>query len=85
MQVHYYGGKETMVDHGTNGISFVIVSTVVRMSVHLANVGLYAAMLTFGVARGLSLVNVFTTSTFVNTMNNVSPTIVSIDQKNGFI
>jgi hypothetical protein len=72
MQVHYYGGKETMVDHGTNGISFVIVSTVVRMSVHLANVGLYAAMLTFGVARGLSLVN-------------VSPTIVSIDQKNGFI
>jgi len=53
MQVHYYGGKETMVHQGTNDIGFVVVFVAMGMNVHLANVGLYADMLTFGVVRGL--------------------------------
>jgi hypothetical protein len=57
MQVHYYGGKETFVHHGTHDISFVVVFVAMRMSVHLANVGLYAIMLTFGVATGFFHVN----------------------------
>jgi hypothetical protein len=57
MQVQYYGGKETMVHHGTNDIGFVVVFVAMRLNVHLANVGLYVAMLTFEVARGLFPVN----------------------------
>jgi hypothetical protein len=57
MQVQYYGGKETIVHHGTNDIGFVVVSIAMRMNVHLTNVDLCVAMLTFGVARGLFPVN----------------------------
>ncbi len=46
-----------MVHHGTNDIGFVVVFVAMRLNVHLANVGLYVAMLTFEVARGLFPVN----------------------------
>ncbi len=63
----------------------MIVFVVAKIDCHLMNDRLFVVVLTFEVISGFSFIIISTTSTFVNTMNNVSPTITSIEEENGFV
>jgi hypothetical protein len=84
MQIHYYLKEDIVVD-GAGDIGFVTIYVVARIDYHLMNDGLSTPMLTSRIMVGLSFVSVFTTSTFVNTMNNVLPIVVFVDEQNVFV
>lgn len=67
MQVHYYVEEDIIVD-GASDIGFVVVSIVAKIIGHPTNYdGLSIVMLISKTIGGFSLVNVFATSTFMNT------------------
>jgi hypothetical protein len=84
MQIHYYVREDIVVD-GAGDINFVTIFVVVRIDYHLMNDGLSIAMLTSRVVGGLSFVSVFTSSTSMNTMNNVLPIVTSANEQNVFV
>jgi hypothetical protein len=84
MQVHYYVIKDTLVD-GTIDIGFVIVFFVSKIYCHIINDCLFVVVLTSRVVGSFSSIIISISSTFVNTMNNVSPTITSIEEESGFV
>jgi hypothetical protein len=63
----------------------VTVFVIVRIDDHFMNDGLFIVMLTSKVVGGLSSIRVFTTSTSMNTMNNVLPIVISVDEQNVFV
>jgi hypothetical protein len=69
----------------TNDIGFVAIFSTMRIGDHLMNDGFYIVVLTPKVVGSPSLVNVSTTSTLVNTMNNMSPIVVFTNQENAFV
>jgi hypothetical protein len=83
MQVHYNVG-ENIVAYRTSHIGFVAIYVAVRIGGHFMNDDLSIVVLTFKVV-GSPLVNVFTPSTLVNTMNNMSPIVVFTYQNNAFV
>jgi hypothetical protein len=84
MQIHYYVREDIVVD-GAGDISFVTIFVVVRIDYHLMNDGLSTARLISRIVGGLSSVNVFIASTSMNTMNNVLPIVVFVDEQNVFV
>jgi hypothetical protein len=76
--------KDIVID-GASDLVVVIVSTIVTIGVHPTN----DVMLSSRIASGLFSINVSTTSTSTDqlekTMNNISSTIASTNQKNAFI
>jgi hypothetical protein len=84
MQVHYYLKEDTVVD-GASDIGFVTISIVARIDYHLMNDGLSTTMLTSRVVGGLSSITIFIASISMNTMNNVLPIVVFVDEENVFV
>jgi hypothetical protein len=68
-----------------NDIGFVAIFSTMRIGDHLMNDGFYIVVLTSKVVGSPSLVNVSTTSTLVNTMNNMSPIVAFTNQENAFV
>jgi hypothetical protein len=68
-----------------NDIGFVAIFSIMRIGDHLMNDGFYIVVLTSKVVGSTSLVNVSTTSTLVNIMNNMSPIVAFTNQKNAFV
>jgi hypothetical protein len=84
MQVHHYVGKY-IVTYRSSDIGFMAIYIAVRIGGYLINDGLSIVVLTSRVVGGPSFVSVSTTSTSVNTMNNMSPIVASTNQKNTFV
>ncbi len=84
MQVHYYVRKDIVVD-GAGDIIFFIFFVVVKIDYHLMNDGLSTPMLISRVVGSLFSVSVFTTFTYMNTMNNVLPIVSFANEENVFV
>ncbi len=84
MQVHHFVGKY-IVTYRSSDIGFMAIYITVRIGGYLINDGLSIVVLTSRVVDGPSFVSVSTTSTSVNTMNNMSPIVASTNQKNTFV
>jgi len=63
----------------------MIVSATTKIDCYPMNDDLFVTVLTSKFVGSLLSINVSTISTFVNTMNNVSPIVVFADEENAFI